>query len=116
MTTTIEKGRIGESAATFYFTQNGYEVYLPVFGNTGADLVVSKDGILYRVEVKSTSFKLPSGKYKVALRQIRPNRTGNTIKKFNGNSSDLLFIYVEPENRSLVLDSKNLHDRSSIDV
>lgn len=112
----VDQGRIGESATVAYFVREGYEVFLPMFGNASCDLIVVKDGKISRVECKSTSVKTPSGKWIAQLRQVRPNRTGNTVKKFDANNSEFLAIYIVDEDRVVVLDSLVVHGNSTITV
>lgn len=113
---TIQQGRVGEASILAEFVRQGYDVFLPQFGNTNCDMIVVKDGLVYRVECKSTAAQTPSGKYTASLRQIRPNRSGNTVKKFDATKADLLAIYVVPEDRVEILDAKCYHDKSSVAV
>lgn len=113
---TLQQGRRGEAAIAAHFVKQGYDIYMPTFGNACADMIICKDGKIQRVEVKTTANETPSGKYLVALRSIRPNRTGNTIHKFDSAKSDLLAVFVEPEDRVVVLSSTDLDGRSSVTV
>lgn len=112
---TVEFGRLGEAAVLKHFVSEGYEIFSPLFGNTSIDLIVIKEGKVFRVEVKTTKFAKGSS-YEVQLRSSRPNRTGTTIRKFDGNRCDLLAIYVEPEDRVIVKTAKDLDGRSTISI
>lgn len=98
------KGNIGESAALAYFIKEGYEVYLPFGTATSCDLIVMKLGVVSRVSVKTTSSKHKNGKYKVRIRQGKLNKQ----IPFNNDASDILFIYIQPENRYCILFSKDV--------
>lgn len=112
----VDQGRVGESATVAYFVKEGYEVFLPMFGNASCDLIVVKDGKISRVECKSTSVRTPSGKWIAQLRQVRSNKTSNNIKKFDANNSELLAIYIVDEDRVVVLDSLLVHGNSTVTV
>ena len=112
----VDQGRRGEASTVAYFVKEGYEVFLPMFGNASCDLIVVKDGKISRVECKSTSVKTPSGKWIAQLRQVRHNRTANTVKKFDSNNSELLAIYVVDEDRVVVLESIEVHGNSTVTV
>lgn len=113
---TVDQGRIGEAAIVSYFVQNGFDVFLPQFGNTACDLIVLKDNEVSRVECKSTRSKTSSGKYEVQLRQTRNNKTSSNVKKFNADNSEILAIYIVPENKVIILDSKDYDGRTSVNV
>ena len=98
-------------AITELVKQN-YELYLPMFGNTDYDMVASKDGSLYRVQVKSTTVKKgPS--WIVRLATTKSNRTENVHKSFDSTRSDLLVVSIIPENLVIVLDSKDFDGKSA---
>lgn len=106
------KGNIGEAKALSYFISNGYEVYIPFGTATKCDLIVLKDNKTYRVSVKSTSSKNKSGSYNVRLRQSKMNED----KPFRKEDSDLLFVYIIPENKHLVLKSKDINVINTLSV
>jgi Holliday junction resolvase-like predicted endonuclease len=116
MMNTIEKGRLGEAAVVKWFVEHGYEIYSPLFGNTSNDLVVAQDGTLYRVEIKCSGKKSNFGSYEVQLRSSRPNRTGTVIKKFDGNKSDLLAVYLIHDDKVVILESKLYDGRTSVNL
>jgi hypothetical protein len=111
---TIQAGRLGEAAIAAEFVRRGYDVYMPIFGNADFDMIASKDGILSRVEVKCCSYERYPGKYEVQLKSVRPNRTKNTIKVFDGSRSDLLAIYLPPVNKVVILNSADYNGRNSV--
>lgn len=111
---TVRQGNLGVLAAAKYFAVEGYEVFSPMMENSSCDLIVIKDGVTQRVEVKSTRTG-SSKSWQVQIRQIRPNRTGNKIKKFDGAKSDLLAVYIVPEDRVVVIPSSEIK-RSSLTI
>ena len=64
--TNKEKGRAGMSLAIAYFGANGYTVSIPLNDTQDYDLIVDKDNILLKVQVKFTGTK-ECGKYRVKL-------------------------------------------------
>lgn len=111
-TTTSQYGRIGEAAVISFFVKNGYEVFAPFLGNASADLVVLRDGKVERVEVKTTSKRSGRG-YEVQLRSMRYNNTQTKINKFDASKSDLLAVYIYPEDHVQILASKDYNGRST---
>lgn len=100
---TNQQGNIGEAKALQYFIESGYEVYLPFGTASKCDMVVVKSGKSERVSVKTSSFK-KKGRYRVKIRQGKLNKE----EAFNPESSDLLFIYIVPEDKVIVLSSKEV--------
>lgn len=56
-----QKGEIAEAKALVYFVQKGYEALMPLNQHLNYDLVVTKDGVFTKVQVKFTS-ELKKGK------------------------------------------------------
>lgn len=89
--TNKNKGKAGLSMAIAYYGSNGYTVLLPLDDTQDYDLVVEKDNIFQKVQVKATGYLTPSNKYSVSLRN-----TGGTNGRVYGrvieSSADLLFV------------------------
>jgi len=66
--TNKQKGNSGLGMAIAYFSTNGYIVSVPLNDTQDYDLVVEKDGILQRVQVKATGCIGKGGNYQVALK------------------------------------------------
>lgn len=106
------KGNIGEAEALKYFLKEGYEVYLPFGTASKCDMIVTKDNITSRVSVKTTCSKVKNGKYSVRIRQGKMNKD----IPFDNTSSDILFIYVLPEDRIVILKSLDITAKMAIYV
>lgn len=107
------KGNIGEAKALWYFVKEGYEVYLPFGTASKCDMIVSKDNKTFRVSVKTTSRKSKSGKnYLVKIKQGKLNSQVH----FNNEDSDLLFVYLIPEDKYIIFESKNITQKSEITI
>ena len=93
MMTPIQKGNVGLGMAISYYTAKGYTVSLPLNDNQDYDLIADKEGVLNKVQVKTSSTKNQAGNIKVYLRTITSSTTGvKNIKKFQDCNVDLVFI------------------------
>lgn len=110
---------ISESIAKLHFESLGYFVYTNSSGKAEFDLVLSKDSLLYSVEVKSvSSIKQNSlGSYfDVQLKSVRANTSVNTIKRFDNSRSDYLCIVDVINYKILVLETSEVHNTCAMKV
>lgn len=98
------QGNIGESKVLAYYIAEGYNVYLPFGTATKNDMLIEKDNIVKRVSIKTATSKMPSGKYKVRIRQGKLNKQ----IPFDKEASDILCVYIIPEDRIEILESKDI--------
>lgn len=98
----IKAGSLGEISVAKEFLKMGYEVYKSITDCSEYDMIVCKDGIIYKVEVKSTT-TIKDGKYAVMLKSVRSNKTQNKSYNFDKTKVDFLAIYLEPEDRTIIL-------------
>jgi len=88
------QGNVGEAAALLYFTKQGFIVSKPMFENTPYDFIVDDGTTLQKVQVKTTSYKKPSGNYAAELRTKGGNTSWNgVVKVITKDSCDLLYIH-----------------------
>ena len=80
-------GRIAEDKFKNFMMLKNYEVYIPVEDVWGNDCVLFKDGVTYRVQLKSSNSEMPTW-------QLQNN---NKIK-YKDTSTHMGFIYL-PEGR-----------------
>ena len=91
-----KQGDIGMCYAMAYYAKLGWTVSVPVTDSQDYDLIVDSGTRLFKVQVKTTRCKAPSGNYIASLTTNGGNRSGSgKTKKFNDNSSDLLFVLTE---------------------
>lgn len=88
-----QKGSYGVGTAIAYFTELGYVVSVPLNDSQDYDLVVD-DGGLKKVQVKYTSQKAESGRYKVSLRSIS-GTSRKTYSTVADSGVDILFVVTE---------------------
>lgn len=87
-----KNGNLAESYAQVYYQEQGYTVSLPVSENQKYDLIVERDGVCERVQVKYTSQIADSGNPLVDLRTNSPN--GNTVKRTHYKEGDFDRLFV----------------------
>lgn len=91
---TKEKGDIAICNAIKHFMMSDYEVCVPIGDKRAYDLVVEKQNILQKVQVKYAGI-YASGKCKVGLRTTGGNQSFHTAKKYSADSFDVLYVYTE---------------------
>ena len=92
--TNKEKGNTGLGIAIAYYTSNGYIVSIPLNDTQDYDLIVDKDNVLKKVQVKATSCKTKYDKYQVALKSCGGTK-GKTYKTVIETNIDQLFIVTD---------------------
>ena len=108
---TKRQGAIAVAEAVSYYTKLGYSVFVPVSDVSKFDLVIEKDGVLLRVEVKSCS--RDNGEFTLVTKGGNTSWSGE-VKRVTSDNCDKVFLYnLKTDNRT-ELDSKDLEGRSSI--
>lgn len=92
--TNKEKGNTGLGIAIAYYSANGYTVSIPLNDTQDYDLIVDKNNILKRVQVKATSCKTKYNKYQVALKSCGGTK-GVTYKTLIETNIDEVFILTD---------------------
>jgi hypothetical protein len=95
------QGNIGVGSAIQYFTSEAYIVSLPINDSQSYDLIVEKDGILKRVQVKTCRYKRGNN-WELGLNTSGGNQSRNTKKIFDKSQVDLLFILVDSGERWVI--------------
>ena len=89
----LKQGNAGLGQAIAYFTLNNYGVCLPLTDSEDWDLIVSKDKILYKVQVKTSSqFDNGSEKFEINVKGGN-NGNGATCKDASMQDWDMIFLY-----------------------
>ena len=92
--TNKEKGNSSLGIAIAYYSSNGYTVSIPLNDTQDYDLIVDKNNILKKVQIKSTACKTKYGNYQVALKSCGGTK-GKTYKTLIETNIDELFILTE---------------------
>ena len=90
------QGLVGLGAAIDWFTRNGRFVAIPLNDSQPWDLVVEDaNGVLSRVQVKTTTFRSKYGRFMVALQTAGGNQSFHTRKPFDNTAAELLFVLTD---------------------
>ena len=92
--TNKEKGNSSLGIAIAYYASNGYIVSIPLNDTQDYDLIVDKDNLLKKIQVKSSSCKTKYGNYQVALKSCGGTK-GKTYKTIIETNVDEVFILLE---------------------
>lgn len=104
---TKKQGDWGLGQAIGHFTAIGWTVSIPLTDSQDYDMIVDNGVQLLRVQVKTTTFRAPSGNYMVSLTVKGGNRSYNTIKKFDRTKVDAIFI-VTADNVKYLIPTENV--------
>ena len=92
--TNKEKGNTSLGIAIAYYTSNGYTVSIPLNDTQDYNLIVDRDNIIKRVQVKSTGCKTKYANYQVSLKSCGGTK-GDIYKTVIETNIDELFILTE---------------------
>lgn len=109
-----EKGNTGLGIAIAYYSANGYTVSIPLNDTQDYDLIVDKNNILKKVQVKATSCKTRYNKYQVALKSCGGTK-GKTYKTIIDTNIDEVFI-VTGNMDIFILPIEEIKNRSTINL
>lgn len=104
--TTQQKGDLGVAMAIAKLTEKGYAILLPLTESAAYDLVVEKNGVFSKIQVKYMTGN------QVDLRRIHSNSKSYVVKKYKQHSFDMLFVYKSTGDCYLV--QEDLSGRSTL--
>ena len=113
-TTNKEKGNTSLGIAIAYYSSNGYTVSIPLNDTQDYDLVVDKDNILKKVQVKSSACKTKYANYQVALKSCGGTK-GKTYKTIIETNVDEVFILLE-NLEMYVIPIKEIKNKSTLNI
>ena len=113
-TTNKEKGNTSLGIAIAYYSSNGYTVSIPLNDTQDYDLIVDKNNILKKVQVKSSSCKTKYGNYQVALKSCGGTK-GKTYKTIIDTNVDEIFILLE-NLEIYIIPKKEIENKSTLNV
>lgn len=87
-----KQGDAGLGQAIAYFTSKGFDIALPLTDSADWDLVVEIDGILKKVQVKTSAQQRGSAMI-FGLCVNGGNKSGTSTKLVSEQNWDLLFLY-----------------------
>jgi hypothetical protein len=90
-----QQGDVGEWSAIEWFGSRGVPVAIPLGHSPDYDLIADMDGVLLRVQVKTSTCLTPKGRYAVTLATRGGNRSWTgLVKHFRPDRCDRLFVLV----------------------
>lgn len=112
--TNKQKGNSGLGMAIAYFSTNGYTVSIPLNDTQDYDLIVEKENLLQRVQVKSTGCIGKGNNYQVALKSCG-GTSGKTNKTIIQTNVELLFILTANKEMYLI-PKKEIRNKSTLSL
>lgn len=89
-----KQGDIGTSLAIAYFSIEGYTINIPLSDSQKYDLLLEKEGIFKKVQVK-TCLKKNKGSFKVELRTVTNTRGKKfSVSFISSKDCDILFVVL----------------------
>ena len=111
---TKTKGDLAVGFAIQHFIVNGYEVCLPIGDKRDYDLIVEKENILQRVQVKYAGiYPSKNNQCHVGLRVTGGNQSYNYAKKYSDDAFEILFVYTA-RGKKYVLPWKEIVARNAL--
>jgi len=111
------KGELAEMMFQVEATKREYVVSKPFGDNQTYDFIVEKEGIVKRVQIKSTSHGMHSrrGVYQINIVKSLPGskRTGGAYQE---NDFDILAIQVVPLNEWYIIPMKEILNKTGIGI
>lgn len=112
--TNKEKGNSSLGIAIAYYSSNGYTVSIPLKDTQDYDLIIDRENILRKVQVKSSSCKTKYGNYQVALKSCGGTK-GKTYKTVIETNVDEVFILLE-NLEMYIIPIKEIKNKSTLNI
>ncbi len=112
--TNKEKGNTSLGIAIAYYASNGYIVSIPLNDTQDYDLIVDKENLIKRVQVKSTGCKTKYGNYQVALKSCGGTK-GRKYKTVIETNVDELFILTK-DLEMYILPKGEIANKSTLNI
>lgn len=88
-----KQGDLGTSFAIAYFSGQDYTVSIPLSDSQPYDLIAEKDGVCFRVQVKTCFKKGKNDRYQLETRTISNTRGKQLeVRKISKKDFDLMFV------------------------
>ena len=111
-----KQGDVGTGYAIAYFLTKEYTVAIPISDSQPYDLIVEKDSVCLKVQVKTGFKKNKHGTYNIELRTVSNTRGKKLdIRHLSKKDCDLVFI-VDGDRKQYVVLSSELDGRRQVSV
>jgi hypothetical protein len=97
-----DQGLIGLTDALAWFGAQGWDICIPIIDNQPYDLVVDDGTGLKKVQVKTTTYRAPSGSFSVSLSTNGGNQSFHSKRDFDPTACDLLYVLADDHSRYLI--------------
>lgn len=109
-------GSLAETKVMMRLTEFKYHVFNQISGKAPFDLVAYKDGMLYRISVKSNGGYGNKSSYYVQLRRIRSNKTKNVIHMYDNSSCDYVAVYLSEVDKVCFFKSDDIKSKNILNI
>ncbi len=109
------QGEIGLSDAIGFFGRRGFTVSVPLADNQAYDLLVEREGLVCRVQVKTATSRTRGGVFQVNLETAGGNRTRTRRRPFAADAVDLLYVLTDEGSR-WVVPATDIHATRSLNL
>lgn len=111
-----KQGDLGTSFAIAYFSGQGYTISIPISDSQPYDLIIEKDGICERIQVKTCFKRTKYNKFWVELRTISNTRGKKiNIRKISDKDCDKIFI-MDGEGKFYIIHSQDFVGKNGISL
>jgi Holliday junction resolvase-like predicted endonuclease len=102
-------GSLGKAKVICRLVEENYDVFMELDGKSPFDLIVHKNDILQRVEIKATETRTKANTgWTIQIKKVRPNKTANIITNFSPKQCELLAIYIKPLDKVILIASQDV--------
>lgn len=112
--TNKEKGNSSFGIAIAYYASNGYTVSIPLNDTQDYDLLVDKNNVIKRIQVKSTGCKTKYGNYQLALKSCG-GTNGRTYKTIIETNIDDLFALTE-DLKIYIIPKEEINNKTTLNL
>ena len=111
-----KQGDAGLGQAIAYFTMKGYDVALPLTDSADWDLIAEIDGVLKRVQIKTSSQISESGVMMFNANVNGGNRTSSSKKLIPEQQWDLIFLHHLVTGKQALIPKQALTTKGQINL
>lgn len=113
---TKAQGNIGIGEAIAYFLRCGQTVSIPINDSQDYDLVADIDGLLSKIQVKTTRCKTPYGIYTITLRNSGGTSGTTNSRVCDSTDIDYVFCLTEQGTKYLIPFIELENNRNAINL
>ena len=108
MAVTKQKGEVAEAFVTYFLKKHGFNVLIPWGEDTRYDLVIEKNGVFKRVQVKYITPK--NGVLEIPIR----SSNNHSIIHYSEKDIDIIAAYSPESQKVYLIPLKNIRNRRAV--